>query len=186
MTCVVGMVDTEHKVQYIASDSLYSDGQRIAVGKVEKVFVSGKYLVGFCGSPRAIQLLRYNTKLPVPPRNPKQLLPFMASTFIAHVRKLFNEHGMVLKGDNVMEQLGDMQSMVVVGGRIFVVWPDMQVEETTEMYNCIGSGEEYALGSLYSTEGNDAETRIRMAIAAASHHCETVGGPVNLLSLPYR
>lgn len=186
MTCVVGMIDTENKVQYLASDSLYSDGSRAAVGRVEKVFQTGPYLIGFCGSPRAIQLLRYNTKLPAPPKDPAQLLGFMASKFINHVRSLFNASGLVLKGDGVMEQLGDMQLMVVVRGHIYVIWPDMQVEETVENYNALGSGEDLALGSLYSTEGEDPESRIRMAIAAAAHHCESVGGPVNLISASYR
>lgn len=185
MTCVVGMIDTENRTQYLASDSLYSDGSRAAVGRVEKVFRVGPYLIGFCGNPRAIQLLRYNTKLPLPPKDPASLMGFMASKFIGHVRKLFNASGLVLKGDGVVEQLGDMQIMVVVGGHIFVIWTDMQVEETAEDYNVIGSGEDLALGSLYSTEGHPAETRIRMAIVAASHHCASVGGPVNLLELPY-
>ena len=185
MTCVVGMIDPDNRVQYIASDSLYSDGSRAAVGRLEKVYRSGPYLLGFCGSPRAIQLLRYNTKLPAPPQNPDHLMAFMSSKFITHLRALFNENGMVIKGDGVMEQLGDMQVMVIVKGHIFVIWSDMQVDETAESYNAIGSGEDLALGSLYSTEGHPAESRVRMAIAAASHHCESVGGPVNLISMPY-
>ena len=185
MTCVVGMVDPENRMQYLASDSLYSDGSRAAVGRLEKVYRAGDYLIGFCGTPRAIQLLRYNTKLPAPPKDPLHLMGFMASDFIKHVRTLFNEAGLVVKGDGVMEQLGDMQIMVVVRGHIFVIWSDMQVDETVEDYNAIGSGEDLALGSLYSTEGHPAESRIHMAIAAASHHCESVGGPVNLLDLPY-
>lgn len=185
MTCVVGMVDQENRVQYLASDSLYSDGQRAAVGRVEKVFQAGPYLIGFCGNPRAIQLLRYNTILPDPPRDESLLMGFMASKFISHVRTLFNTAGLVLKGDGVMEQLGDMQVMVVVRGHIYVIWADMQVEETAEDYNAMGSGEDIALGSLYSTDGEEAESRIRMAIAAAGHHCESVGGPVNFLSMPF-
>lgn len=49
-------------------------------------------------------------------------------------------------------------------------------------YAACGSGEELALGSLYSTTKQKPNVRLKLALSAAAHHCTTVGGPFYFLN----
>jgi hypothetical protein len=68
--------------------------------------------------------------------------------------------------------------MVGRGDRLFTVYVDYSVVCWDTPYSVIGSGSEFALGSLVTTGlfKRDPETRVNAAIWATERYCPTVGG----------
>lgn len=76
---------------------------------------------------------------------------------------------------------GGNTMLVAVRGRLYGCDPDNTITRTSDGYDAIGSGEDFALGSLASTKGMDPEGRVRLALAAAAHHCASVAEPFTVV-----
>jgi hypothetical protein len=90
--------------------------------------------------------------------------------------------GGYLKADNGRESGGVF--LVGVRGRLFEIDDDYHAREMLEQYDAVGSGVSVALGSLYSTTGQDPETRIRVALEAAEQFVTSVRAPFHILTAP--
>ena len=69
--------------------------------------------------------------------------------------------------------------------RLFCIHSDYSLVEVAQDFHCIGSGEEVALGSLYTSKrlvSNPVE-RIELALEAAATFCNGVGAPFHIRSL---
>ncbi|MCA1571993.1 MAG: hypothetical protein LC798_17110 [Chloroflexi bacterium] len=75
--------------------------------------------------------------------------------------------------------------LVAFRRQLWRTWPDYSITTARPSgYEAIGSGEGIALGSLYSTAGLETETRLRLALEAASLHCRSVGPPFQFVTVP--
>jgi len=183
MTCIVGIVD-DNKDVLIGADSAGVAGYSLIIRADEKVFINDGYIFGCCGSHRMLQLLRYSFK---PPKyyGDADINSFMATTFINAVRECFKTGGFAHKKDEV-ESMGN-SFIVGVKGNLFIVYSDYQIASLVEKYAAIGSGEDIANGSLFTSdkfygETNDEE-RVEMALEAAEHFNAGVRGPFKILRL---
>ena len=175
MTCIVG-VEAGDRV-YIGADGLGVGGHVINQRRDRKVFRRGPYVIGTTTSFRMQNLLAHSFKPPKPPR--KALARFMATTFIGALRECFVEGGWQLKD---RERVEGGTFLVGCGERLFAVYDDYQLAEYASGYIAVGSGEEFALGSLYSTTDREPRARVKLALQAAAQHCSTVGAPFRVLS----
>ena len=70
--------------------------------------------------------------------------------------------------------------MVAVSGRIFCVYSDFQVAESTFPYRAIGCGDRYAVGALDALQ-HDKKMSLRhkvlTALKSAERHSAGVAGP---------
>ena len=85
MTCIVAIVQKGDI--YMGSDSLGSTSYGdTTVRKDDKIFVNREYIIGYCGSFRMGQLLKYS-RLPIMPKEFKgeNLHRFMCTVFVNHV-----------------------------------------------------------------------------------------------------
>lgn len=172
MTCVVGLVEKDYV--YIGADSMGSDRYSKTHRADKKVFKNGPFLFGFTSSYRMGQLLRYAFDPPEPP--PKvDLYEFMVTDFIDEMRSMMRLKGW-LSRENGVETAGTF--LVATAGRLFCIEDDMQVAESMLTYEAVGSGEEFAMGSMFSTVGQPPRDRIKTAIKAASTFSTTVGGQI--------
>jgi ATP-dependent protease HslVU (ClpYQ) peptidase subunit len=94
---------------------------------------------------------------------------------VENYKSILDTHGSSKDDDSTDFIIGCM-------GRLFEFnTDDWGVAEITEV--AIGSGGNFALGSLYSTIGNDPLERIGLAIGSAITYSPTCQGPIDILSL---
>ena len=179
MTCVAGLVWRDSVL--IAADGYgVEDGEVSDRGDGKVFFVGPHLLIGFCGSYRVGQVIRYHFSPPVD-------LPEKAwcghESLVRHIvpalRQCLRDHGCV-KGD-----AEEMSANLIVGyaGALYRIEADFNVAQTRREYDAIGCGGPYALGALHASRGADPRARIYGAIRAAEAHCAGVGGENTLLIL---
>lgn len=183
MTCVVGLVEGD--TVYIGADSLGSDlsSSHCVVRSDEKVFVSGDLLMGFCGSFRAGQLIRYAFEAPDTgaKRTP---MGYMVVDFIDALRESLAEHGARKKADDEEESFNG-QLLVGYEGVLYSIEEDFDVGTHSDGHYAIGAGAQFAFGSLHATKGliKDPRKRIEMALHAAAAYSSAVREPFTILAM---
>lgn len=176
MTCIVAIKDGG-KV-HMGCDSIGSDGWRREARTRPKLFRNGPLLIGYTTSFRMGQLLELNLSAPkmLPDEDP---FAWMVKEFIPAARSALKDGGFATKKED-REAGGDF--LVALRGRLFEVQDDYHVGETDRGYASVGSGEPFAMGSLFSTNGQPAADRLRIALEAAHEMCATVAPPFHYLS----
>jgi len=172
MTCIVGLKDADGAVT-MGADSASVAGYNIRLRSDPKLFQKDGLLVGFTSSFRMGQLLRF--KLSVPLCEPaKDALEYMVSDFVEAVRACLKRGGYAKVEDNI-----ERGGVFLVGrmGRLFEIEGDYQVGEVADAYSAIGCGQDFALGSLYVTEGQPPENRVRTALETAAYFSAGVRPP---------
>jgi len=182
MTCIIGIIDKENNKVYIGGDSAGVSGLSVSVRKDPKVFKRGEFIFGFTSSFRMGQLLMCGDLDLKKQKENEDTYVYMVSTFIDSVRYLFKKGGF-LNIDNNEESGGTF--LVGYKNRLFSIESDFQVGEVYDEYCAVGCGENYALGSLYTTKNLELtpEIRINKALEAAEYHNAGVRKPFNMVSL---
>jgi len=175
MTCIVGLV--HNGVTYMGCDSLVSNGHSRDIRNDKKMFKPDKRsIIGFTSSYRMGQLLMYEDKLF---DNYSDLShKYMVKNFIPKVIQLFD--------DGKFDSNGNRGGVFLIAHskQLYRVDTDYQVIESKRNYNSCGSGEEFALGSLYSTENSDLlpHERIVKALEAAEEFSVGVQRPFYIMN----
>jgi hypothetical protein len=177
VTCIAGVVDGNRVV--MGADSAGVGGWNLSLRADEKVFVKDKVIVGFTSSFRMGQLLRYTFQVPSHIEN-MDPFEYMVTSFVEGLRTCLRNGGFAQKA-NERETGGTF--LVGYRGRLFSIQDDYQVEETICGYNACGSGEQIAVGSLFSSIGKMGEDRIRLSLQAAEAHSATVRAPFVIRSI---
>jgi hypothetical protein len=179
MTCIVGLAQ-DGKV-YIGADSAGVAGYSITARADGKVFRRGPYVLGFAGSFRMGQLLRYSVELPIPPAglSDDDLDAFMVVNFVEAVRAAMTEGGYTRIKDG-REEGGCF--LVGIHGRLFAIDSDFQIGRAHDTYMAIGCGDDLALGSLHGSDWMNPPVRVRRALEAAAHHSAGVCKPFKVVS----
>lgn len=177
MTVIAGVVDGG-KV-WMGCDSLGSNGWLHAWNlRDKKIFTVGPFLIGTCGGPRIAQLLRY--KLGLKDDSRKQTHEFMCVDFVDSVRQILGDNGTKRIDHNVDEVAAQSAMLVGFRGELFSVYSDFQVCQRTEPFDAVGCGADYALASLYETDGLKGCTtkkRIERALKCAEVFSAGCRGP---------
>lgn len=174
MTCIVGLVDKG--IVYIGGDSAGVDGSRLtmAVRNDRKVFRNGEFVMGFTSSFRMGQLLAFSMSLPKP-REGDDLFGFMVRDFVGVARRTMKDGGFA-RNNSGAEAGGEF--LVGFRGRLFQIFDDFQVAESSLPYAACGCGDLIALGSLFSTPNIlDPMERVTEALSAAATFSAGVRGP---------
>ena len=172
MTCIA-VVKQDGKV-YMAGDRGASDEDNIMSIVAPKVWKTGPYLFGYAGTMDG-ERIRHNFKPPLPEGN---LDKFMYTKFIKSLRKFYEEWWVDTSKD------ADFGMIICIRGRIFEHNAiDMSLTEYQQPFLCMGSGSQYAYGSLYSTQKQkNPRNRLRQAIAAAIEYSPSCKGPIDTVS----
>jgi ATP-dependent protease HslVU (ClpYQ) peptidase subunit len=167
MSCVAALKQ-DGKV-YVAADSLSSADDKLFYRKDKKLFRNGKYLIGFCGSIRTGQILK--NRYWKPPAD----IYAVPDSLMRHMER---------KGCMTVTEEGHKNCgcnfIFATKTDIYEILVDFQVVEPVDNFTAIGSGSDFALGSLFSTKGTKLkpEERLKMAIEAASYFSASVGGEI--------
>lgn len=182
MTCIVGLV--HDGVTYIGGDSLGSNGYTKVVREDKKVFKlkdTKNAVLGFTSSYRMGQLLMYAHGLIDGRDEPNINHEYLVTKFIPNVTRLFENGG--FSKNNSGEKYGGT-FLLGYKDKLFEISDDYQVGISNNNYNACGSGANFALGSLYSTEGTELtpQQRIVKALQAAQEFSVSVQAPFYILN----
>jgi len=179
MTCVVGIRGSNNSI-HMGADSCISDGDSSRILVDPKVFVRGQFAIGSAGSLRVLQLVHYCMTIPpIKIRSPEK---YLITSFINSMRKCLKRSGASREEHKEEEQ--DNSFIIGFKGRLFTIDAVYSVCEIADYFTAIGSGEDYALGSLFTTIGEPVKTRIKKALDAASHFSSFVSPPYHMIRLP--
>ena len=175
MTCIVGYLDKKTKKVTIGGDSAGVSGLDVTIRKDEKVFRNGDFIIGCTSSFRMIQLLRFSFK---PPKIKKDdIYEYMCTDFINEVRSCFKKGGYLQKYSDGDEKGGTF--LVGYKDRLFTIENDFQIGENLNGISSIGCGSSFALGCLYTLDGEkiDTKKKILKSLETASFFSGGVSEP---------
>ena len=167
MTCIVGIIHNE--LVYIGSDRAASDGDSILSIKNPKVEVRDGWIYAYAGTIGIGQLLSY---IPLP-AEVDDLLSYIRLTVVEELKK-------AIESFSYIPTEHDTTWLIGKNGRLFELsssdWGVVEVD-----YTSIGSGSQYAFGSLYTSIDKSPIERIGMAIGAAITYSPSCQGPIDIL-----
>ena len=189
MTCIVGYIDKQNKTIYMGADTAGISGNRLFARKDVKLFqrtnpYNNTMLIGFSGSFRMGQLLRYKLVIPKHPEN-MDAYEYICTIFIDAVRQILTEGG-CSKINNNQEEITTF--LVAYDNRLFRIDSDYHVGESQYNYDSCGCGENLALASVrtldnYSREIYSGEEIIKTALKISQDLCSSVREPFIILKL---
>jgi hypothetical protein len=139
----------------------------------EKVFINGDFVMGFCGSFRMGQLLRYSLKPPT--HHPDvDFMAYMVNDVVNAVRDCLKTGGYARK-EKEAEEAGTF--LVGFKGNLFKIDADYQVAQPSLPFDACGCAQDIALGCLYANEHLQPEQRITQALEAAESFSAAVRRP---------
>jgi ATP-dependent protease HslVU (ClpYQ) peptidase subunit len=173
LTCIVGIKDKGNI--YIGGDSAGVDATlSVRIRTDEKVFVNGKFIIGFTTSFRMGQLLRY--KFRPPKQKPNQNdMKYMVTSFVDAIIDCFNANGFGSTASDYDHKGGNF--LVGYKGTLYNIAEDFQVGISSDLYDAVGCGRDIAIGALYATQGKKPEDRINIALNAAARFSGGVEPP---------
>jgi ATP-dependent protease HslVU (ClpYQ) peptidase subunit len=176
----VGYIDKKTKKVTIGGDSASVADISITVRKDVKVFRNKDFIIGCTSSFRMAQLLRFSFK--PPDIKSKDIYEYMCTNFINEVRNCFENGGYLQKYTDGDEKGGTF--LVAYKNRLFKIYDDFQVAESVDIFDAVGCGADFALGSLFtvSSEKLAAKEKVIHALESASYFSGGVRPPFILIS----
>lgn len=182
MTCIVGL-KTEEGV-WIGADSCLTRGNLSTSETADiKVFLVGEFLFSGCGYLRGLDIIKH-CFLPPAQLQGQTLENYIYGAFMDSIRALLKKQGFAEEKERKEEHGNGF--LFAYRGRLFAVGSDYSVQEHSD-YVSYGSGEEFAYGSLFSTERSqaimayDPKERVEKAIAAAAKFNPYVSEPISVI-----
>ena len=174
MTCIA-VVKQDQNI-YMAGDRGASTEDSIMVLTAPKVFKIGPYLFGYAGTMDG-ERIRHNFKPPVP-KSGVNLDKFMYTDFLISLRNFYEAWWVDISKDS------DFGMIICIKGRIFEHNAvDMSLTEYASDYLAMGSGSDFALGSLYTTSNQKSgKRRVQLAVEAAVKYSTSCIGAIDIVS----
>lgn len=174
MTCIAAIADGGQVFMGADTAASYEDDTRSVSRADEKIFWKGPLLIGFCGSFRMAQVIRYCFTPPPLPKKSGDITGYLAGKFSQALRKALESAGLLASGE-VVELPGNL--LIGYKGQIYEIDSDLGVGTYRDPFVSIGTGAVYAQGSLYSTAGQAPQDRLRIALEAAERFDAGVRSP---------
>ena len=173
MTCIVGIAQ-EGSV-YIGGDRGASDGSAIVSLATPKVYIRDEWIFGYAGSMGIGQIMQI-INIPILQEDDDPFL-ILRMDMVDAFKSMMDIQGTSINEDS------DTDFLIGCRGRLFEFSPsDWSVAEINE--TAIGSGGNFALGSLHTTSQYEAASpiyRIEQALNAAIAYSPTCQGPMDII-----
>lgn len=176
MTCIVALRDGKRVL--VGADSAASGGTSSIARADTKIFRNGKYVIGCTHDYRTLQILKHESlSQPNVKVKPDQHIYNLTH----EIRKLFKQHEAVPITDS---RPGGGHWLIAWDAHLYEIYSDYQYARYREPYAACGCGEDFALGSLYSTAGQSKtpQERVKLALKAATHFSGAVKPPFKILA----
>lgn len=187
MTCIVGYIDKE-KI-YMGCDSAgtsWCTQRELAKPKVMiKNSDNINFIIGVCGSIRLLNIIEYRFVIPEFRYEKSNIDTYINTTFIDSLKQCLLANGNCQSTDSV-QSMPDGSFLVGINGRLFEIQSNFAVVENNEKNSVVGSGREYAYGSLHTTKNiksMSVESRVTKAIESAITYDIYCGGEIKIESI---
>ena len=185
MTCIAAFVE-EGRV-WMGGDSAGVSGEgEITPRADEKVFFNGEYLVGFAGSFRLGQVLRYVFEPPPVPEGCYDIERFMVRDFVDTLRECLKRAGVAQKDDGAEAASIGSGFLVAYRENLWRCDHDYQLGRSRAGMFAIGLGYQLALGSMYALNHSGVSAfspkeRIERALFITERFSGAVRAPFTIL-----
>ena len=170
MTCIVGIVDDG--IVYIGGDRGASDGSAIVSLATPKVYIRDEWIFGYAGSLGICQKMQI-INIPILEEDDDPFI-ILRMDIVDAFKAMIDAQGITLNEDN------DTDILIGCRGRLFEFSPsDWSVAEIKQ--TAIGSGGNFALGSLHTSIDADPIDRIGIALGAAITYSPSCQGPIDII-----
>ena len=182
MTCIVSYRD-QNKI-YIGGDTCAVSGLFVNNRLDPKVFKNKNMLMGYAGSFRLGQIMRFAFKPPKHEKD-KDTYEYMCVDFVKAMQRCLEKNGHA--GHNKKEER-EASGQLLVGykGSLYEIYEDYQVGLSAEVFSSIGCGSELAIGAMHALEKMPKilpEEKLRIALEAAARFNGGVSAPFTILSI---
>ena len=126
----------------IADTLVSADNATYKDPRMSKITESGQYLIGVAGDVWACNIINHIWKPPSPTVKDKDLFKFVITKVVPTLRACLD--------DNSDKKDFTFSVLLAIKGQVFELDEDFAVAVHEEGFYAIGSGGEYALGSLHS------------------------------------
>jgi ATP-dependent protease HslVU (ClpYQ) peptidase subunit len=181
MTCIVAL-KVPNVCVWVGGDSGAFKEDEISQRSCEKVFYNGDFLIGFSGSFRVGQLIKYSFS-PPPIKDPENIMRYFVVDFIDSLKECLRSKGN-LKTNESGEECHECDIIVAYKDKVVSIESDFNVGDHLDNYISIGSGALYALGALSAIEEIDnltPEQKILKSLFASEKHSPSVVQPFTVL-----
>lgn len=174
MTCIAAIKQNGNV--YLASDSEVSWGN--SKGDFgSKLAKTGELIIGTAGDSMTGDLIR--EVFSAPTRGSKDAYKYLISEYGPALRNFLKTHEVLTIKDGTARS--KFWAVVALDRRLFTIFSNFAVIEHEE-YAAFGSGEEFAIGSLYSTSNLPVRERLTLAVSSAIKHAQGCGGDIHFMS----
>jgi ATP-dependent protease HslVU (ClpYQ) peptidase subunit len=180
MTCIVGYIENE--IGYMGADSAGTGGYSQTIRKDPKVFkVDKRFLIGCCGSYRMTQLLMSSKFNPPKQKSDQTDYDYMITDFIDSVIELFKDNGFLSKEN---EEISGGKFLVIYKNKLYQIEADFQVGESYSPFDCVGCGDDLALGAMYVLQNYNLTPmeKVKHALLASETFSSGVRQPFLILT----
>lgn len=167
MTCIVGITDNEFV--YIGADRSASDGGSILSMKKPKVETRNGWIYAYAGTIGIGQLFSFISL----PAEVEDVYTYIRLSIVEDIKKAIETFSYIPTEHDTTWLIGK-------NGRLFELsssdWGVVEVD-----YTSIGSGSQYAFGSLYTSIDNTPVDKVALALGAAITFSPDCQGPIDIL-----
>lgn len=175
MTCIIGW--SNGKEVHMSGDSGSFAGYEKYISKIDKVFVlNNEFLIGFAGSWRLGNILRYDFDPPVRVQGIDDLT-YLVKYFIESLRETLKDKGYSII-DNNQEGLDESLFLLGYKGNLYIIDSDFHINQTVDGVDSIGAGSKYCLAAFDAlTEIKSIKQRMFKALDITVNRCTLVSKP---------
>jgi ATP-dependent protease HslVU (ClpYQ) peptidase subunit len=166
MTTLIALVDEATGTAYLACDHQGTSGWVRTRIRTKKYIRLRDVIIGVTGSYRMLQVLEHGLSIPV--RDPDtSAYDHLWHYVVEPARKLLKDYESSESDEGKASTPGEM--FLLYDGSAYSICTDYSLHYVDD-FNATGSGREFALGSLDSTDGLPIEQRIEKAMKAAGRY----------------
>lgn len=179
MTCIVGL--EKHGMLSFGGDSITVRSYTKTINRDSKVFQRDSLLFGTTGPVRLRNLLQYRLEIPVWAAS-HDPMTYLMNDFLEALHACFHNDG--FEQEDKGRRFFEGRILLGLRSKLYIVGDEYNIGRPSDSYCAIGVGEEYASGSLHTTEQMNMEPlqRLRLALEAAAYHNTDVAGPFTFVT----
>ena len=142
MTCILGYSNGK-EVHIVGDSGGFSNCDKV-IRADEKVFRLGDdFIVGFAGSFRLGQIIRYDFDPPLRPSGISDI-NYLISHFVDALRQVLKDKGYSVISDS-QESMDDGLFLLGYRGKLYTIYPDFQVSISIDGIDAVGYAAQYAM-----------------------------------------
>lgn len=175
MTCIVAIEDGSRS--WIAADTGVTSGDGAKDNAKGKAWIHEPSGVAFgvAGNLSLCQAVRYGIRVPKP--SPKMSgMEWCVRRLVPAIRRALGDSPQVDENGLI-----EMHMVVAVRGEVYEIDPSLAVTRSPRGYTSIGSGADFAHGSLFSTKKQPPKRRACLAVESACAHHAGCSLPIEVL-----